>query len=300
MPKHIEVKSILNKTKRRDPWFLDEYTINPYSACSFNCLYCYIRGSKYGSHMEHSLAIKINAVELLKKQLALRARKKQYGIIVLSSATDPYLKIEAEEKLTRSLLEVILEFRFPVHMITKSDLIIRDIDLLKEINKKAILPDDLKGRLKGGTIVSFSFSTLKDDVARIFEPGATPPSLRLKAMEVVRKSSLTTGVSLMPLLPYICDTTEQLELFFSTFRKIGVDYILPATLALYGTDKADSKILVLRAVKKHYPDLLEKYEKFFNTSDEMPLYYQRAFRVKMKQLHQEYALRSTIIPTNRL
>src|SRR3954469_2289899 len=126
MPTDIQPKSILNKTKRRDPWFLDEYTINPYSGCSFNCLYCYIRGSRYGTHMEEKLSVKTNAVALLEKQLASRAKKGQHGIILLSSATDPYLQFEKEYKLTRAILEVILKYRFPLHVITKSDLVIRD------------------------------------------------------------------------------------------------------------------------------------------------------------------------------
>ena len=88
----ITVKSGLNKTKRRDPWFLDDYTLNPYSGCSFNCTFCYIRGSKYGEHMEQKLAMKANLLEVLDKQLSLHARKGRYGIIVLSSATDAYLQ----------------------------------------------------------------------------------------------------------------------------------------------------------------------------------------------------------------
>ncbi|MCE3230060.1 MAG: radical protein, partial [Bacteroidetes bacterium] len=96
MPQNIIVKSILNKTKSRDSWFLDDYTVNPFSGCSFNCLYCYIRGSKYGEHMEEKASIKQNAVELLDKQLSLRAKKNQYGFIVVSSATDPYLHFEKE------------------------------------------------------------------------------------------------------------------------------------------------------------------------------------------------------------
>src|SRR5262245_4629458 len=107
MPNSIQVKSILNKKKFRDSWFLDEYTLNPYSGCSFNCLFCYIRGSKYGEHMEHKMAYKSNSSELLEKQLKLRAKKGQYGIIVLSSSTDPYLHLESELKLTRELLQII-------------------------------------------------------------------------------------------------------------------------------------------------------------------------------------------------
>src|SRR6188768_1770553 len=156
MPLHREAKSILNKSKKRDAWFLNDYTINPYRGCSFNCLYCYIRGSKYGIHMEDKLAIKANAIELLDKQLSLKARKGQYGIIVLSSATDPYLQFEKEEKLTRQILEVILKYKFPLHIITRSDLVTRDFDLLHEINKTAILPMDLAEKTDQKVFITFS------------------------------------------------------------------------------------------------------------------------------------------------
>lgn len=300
MPREIESKTILNKTKRRDPWFLDDYTINPYSACSFNCLYCYIRGSKYGEHMERALSVKVNAVELLRKQLRPKAEKGNYGIIVLSSATDPYLKAEKEYRLTRQLLEVILEYRFPVHIITKSDLVTRDLDLLNQINEKAILPEDLKEKLSGGCIVSFSFSTLQDEVAKIFEPGATPPSLRLETMKAIKDAGLKTGVSFMPLIPYISDTTEQLELAFSTFKEIGVDYVLPATITLFGEGKADSKQLMLKAINKHFPELEEKYHRFFDQSNQMPGYYRKAFKEKIAELLEDYELSDSIIDTGGL
>src|ERR1043165_7783268 len=154
MPTGIQVKSILNKSMRRDPWFLDDYTINPYSGCSFNCLYCYIRGSKYGTHMEEKLSVKTNAIEVLDKQLRSRAKKGQYGIIVLSSATDPYLQFEKEERLTRHILELILKYRFPVHVITKSDLVVRDFDLLHKINNNAILPLPLQGKITRGPFLT--------------------------------------------------------------------------------------------------------------------------------------------------
>ena len=294
MSKTIEVKSVLNKSKKRDSWFLDDYTFNPYSSCSFNCLYCYIRGSKYGSNLESSLAVKTNAIEVLEKQLANRAKKKQFGFIVLSSATDPYLKIEQEQQLTRKALKVILKYRFPVHMITKSDLIERDFDLLQQIDQQAILPTDLD-QLGRGVIVSFSFSSLQDDVAKIFEPGATPPSMRLEAVTKTINSGFLCGISLMPLLPFISDTTEQLELSFSTFKKLKVHYVLPATLTLFGSDKASSKTLLLKAIQKHYPHLSEKYLNYFGKGHEMPAYYRNAFYQKMKELSLEYQLPNQIL-----
>jgi len=294
MPQEIESKSILNKTKRRDPWFLDDYTINPYSGCSFNCLYCYIRGSKYGEHMEEKLSIKTNAPELLEKQLQLRAKKNQYGIIVMSSATDPYLQAEKETGLTRKLLEVILKYRFPLHVITKSDLVIRDFDLLKQINEQAILPADLEGKLSQKVFITFSFSTIDNSIAKIFEPGATSPEKRLQTLKTTLEHAFHSGVSLMPLLPYISDTGEHLEEMFSTFKSVGVRYIFPASITLFGSGTADSKTLVLRAVEKHYPHLLEKYKRIFSASDQMPFYYKDAFNKKMNELSGKYGLRNEI------
>lgn len=295
MPNTIQVKSILNKTKKRDAWFLDDYTINPYSGCSFNCLFCYTRGSKYGEHMEEKLSIKTNAVELLDKQLKLRASKDQYGFIVLSSATDPYLQFEEKERLTRLILEVILKYKFPVHIITRSDLVGRDFDLLHEINKNAILPNDLASKLSQKVIVTFSFSTIDDSVAKIFEPGATPPSKRIETLKLTAKEGFLTGVSMMPMIPYISDTTESLYKMFFEFKAAGANYVMPATITLFGNGPSDSRTLMLRAIEKHYPQLLEKYKKLFSYSHELPAYYNKAFYQKMLELGEHFQLRNRIM-----
>lgn len=295
MPKGIQVRSILNKTKRRDPWFLDEYTVNPYSGCSFNCLYCYIRGSKYGTHMEEKLSLKTNAVELLDKQLQSRARRKQYGFIVVSSATDPYLHFEKEEQLTRSMLEVILKHRFPVHIITKSDLVIRDLDLLAEIGRQAILPTDLEKVLAHGVLITFSFSTLDNTIGSIFEPGATAPSVRLQALKHCLSIGFFSGVSMMPLLPYITDTGDNLEYMFATFRDAGVKYLFPSTITLFGEGPSDSKTLVFRAVEQHYPHLTKKYQRLFGRGTQLPEYYQAAFMKKAGELLKKYGIRDRIV-----
>ncbi len=291
----IQVKTVLNKTKKRDPWFLDDYTINPYSACSFNCLYCYIRGSKYGIHMEDKLAIKSNALEVLEKQLSNRAKKNQHGIIVLSSATDAYLQVEKEQQLTREILKLILKYRFPVHIITKSDLVIRDIDILHEINSSSILPADLKPYLKQNVLITFSFSTIDNAIGKLFEPGATPPTIRLQTLKTMLTNGFTSGVSLMPLIPYISDTGEHLELMFQTFREIGVHYILPASLTLFGANSSDSKVLMINAIEKYYPHLIEKYKRFFTNSNQMPAYYTNALEAKTNELCQKYEIKNRII-----
>lgn len=280
MPLFVQVKSVLNKTKKRDAWFLDDYTINPYSGCSFNCLYCYIRGSKYGLHMEEKLTVKENALEVLEKQLHSRAKKNQYGIIVLSSATEPYLHFEKELKLTRGILELVLKYKFPVHIITKSDLVTRDFDLLHQINEVAILPDDLI-QLKHKAIISFSFSTIDDELGKIFEPGAAPPSIRLETLRAASQAGFFTGVSMMPLLPDITDTDEALAKMFIAFKKAGAHYIMPASLTLFGNEPTDSKTLMLRAIQTHFPEKLKLYEGLFQryTSD---FFYQKMVNQRFK------------------
>src|ERR1700730_3690088 len=125
-----QVKSVLNSHKKRDSWFLDDYSVNPYEGCSCNCLYCYIRGSKYGENMEEGFLVKTNALEVLEKQLWSRAKKNQYGIIAVGSATDAYLVQEEEWKLTEGILKLALKYKFPVFISTKRSLILRDLAIL--------------------------------------------------------------------------------------------------------------------------------------------------------------------------
>lgn len=295
MPNEVVVKSILNKTKRRDRWFLDDYTINPYSACSFNCLYCYIRGSKYGEHMEDKLSIKINALELLDRQLYNRAKKQQYGIIVLSSATDPYLQLEKTYRLTRQILERILYYKFPVHIITKSDLVIRDFDLLEKIDHEAILPSDLQSTLKQKVFITFSFSTLDNSVGKIFEPGAPSPDVRLDTLKKTVGAGFHSGVSLMPLLPYITDTEAQLHEMFLTFQKAGAKYLFPASVTLFGNERYDSKTLMLNAIRQHYPHLQDKYNKLFSYGFQPPEWYRNSFQKLLTRLNEQYGIPDSLM-----
>ena len=244
--------------------------------------------------MERKLGIKTNAPQLLEKALRSRADREQYGIIVLASATDPYLQIDVQTGLTRKLLEIILKYRFPVHIITKSDGVLRDLDLLEKIDQKAILPKNIPG-LDRGTIITFSFSTIEENVAKVFEPGATSPLTRLQVLKTVSDRGFLTGVSMMPLLPWISDTTESLNAMFEAFKNHGAQYCFPADLTLFGEEPSSSRSLVLRAIEKHYPELLTKYQGYFQNSTEMPAYYRKAFYPKMLELAEKYNLRNRIV-----
>lgn len=295
MAQRIQVKSVLNKAKQTDSWFLDGYTINPYSGCSFNCLYCYIRGSKYGEHMEEKVSIKENTLEILEKQLFNRAKKQEYAFVVVGSATDPYLHFEVEEKLTRGILDLLAKYRFPVHIVTKSELITRDFDLIEQINRTAILPMNLAHKMTHKAVISFSFSSVDDTVGKIFEPGAPLPSLRLKTLEATAKNGFLAGVSMMPTIPFVSDTTESLNKMFTEFKKHGARYAMPSTITLFGNERGDSKTMMFRAIEKHYPHLIDKYKKWFADSDYMPAYYNHAFTKKMKELSKEFNLPLRIV-----
>jgi DNA repair photolyase len=293
--REITVKSVLNKKKNRDSWFLDDYTLNPYEGCSFNCQYCYIRGSKYGANMEETLAVKINGPEVLDKQLGFRVKKNQYGIIALASATDPYIRAEEKYKITEAYLKLILKHRFPVLMITKSDLILRDLDILKAIDMEAIHATDLPGKMTRGTNISFSLSTLDPEIAATLEPGAPPPAVRLQTMRKCKDAGLRVGVNAIPMLPYISDSKEQLELLVKAAKDHGADYILIGGLTLFGDKPADSKTLYYKFLERKFPHLIRDYKSLYRIFFSPPKHYLAELEVRAEEICNKYQLRRTIL-----
>ena len=294
-----EVKSILNKHKKRDSWFLDDYSINPYEGCGFNCTYCYVHGSKYGENLAEKIVIKKAAAAILDKQLANRVKKNEFGFIAVGSATDAYMQVEEEFGLTRELLRVILNHRFPVFISTKSELIKRDLDLLKQIDTNAILPKDLKLNPGRGVIISFSFSTLDEQLAKQIEPGAPAPQKRLEILKLFSDNGFLCGVNAMPLLPYISDTEVELEKIVAAAKQYGANYILIAGLTLFGNDVpiaigSDSKQLVFRFLRNNYPDLVEKYEKMYGSVYYSSWQYQQELKKRSDALCEKYKIKNSI------
>ncbi|RLG58447.1 radical SAM protein, partial [Candidatus Geothermarchaeota archaeon] len=258
MVRKIIVKTILNK-HRRDSWFLDDYSLNPYEACAFNCVFCYIRGSKYGRNMQKSLSVKVNACRLLEKEISVRMKREEYGFIIISSSTEAWQRIEEKYKLTRRMLKIIARYKFPVHVLTKSTLVLRDLDVLKEIDRNAFIPQDLRGRINHGVFMTFSLSTLDEHVSKIFEPNAPTPAERLEAMKECRKKGFLTGVAYIPVLPFISDSYEELDEMIKTAKEFGAHYVFVGALTLFGACKE----IYTAVLKKHFPELLPKYRRLF-------------------------------------
>jgi DNA repair photolyase len=290
-----QVKSVLNKHKKRDSWFLDDYSVNPYEGCSCNCLYCYIRGSKYGENMDDGLAVKTNALEILEKQLAARARKNQFGFVAVGSGTDAYIRHEQKYMMTEGMLRLFLKYRFPVFISTKCTLIKRDIALLKEIDKAAILPEDLKSKLKRGLILSVSVSTVDEKVSDILEPGAASPLARLELVQHLKHEGFLVGVNAIPVLPFISDTEESLEKIIAKAKENEADYILVGGLTLFGDGIADSRTLFYRFLERYEPSLLPKYEQLYGTNFYAPFTYQDQLKARSGKLCRKYNIRNSIL-----
>lgn len=289
------VPTALNKLKQRDSWFLCDYTVNPYEGCSCNCQYCYVRGSKYGENMEDGLIIKSNLPTILEKQLQNRAKKNQYGIVVIGSATDAYIPHEKEWKMTEKILELLLKYRFPVFISTKCNLITRDIELLKEIDKKAILPEDLKITLGRGAILSVSLSSMDPTICQTLEPGAIPPSERLQLLRQLKEEGFLAGVNAIPTLPFISDTEEELVKIIESAKQHQADYILVGGLTLFGNEAADSKTLYYKFLQRHRPELLPKYQALYGNYSFPSQAYQEQLRIKSGNLCTMHQIRNRII-----
>lgn len=292
---HKQVKSVLNKHKKRDSWFLDDYSVNPYEGCSCNCLYCYIRGSKYGENMDEGMAVKENALEILDKQLAARAKKNQYGIVAVGSGTDAYIHHEEKLKMTYGMLELLLKHRFPVFISTKCTLIKRDIDLLKEIDKAAILPDDLALTLKRGIILSVSISSMNEKISEMLEPGAASPLQRLNLIKELKQEGFLAGVNAIPVLPFLSDTEEELEKIISGAKESDADYILVGGLTLFGNGTSDSKTLFYKFLERYDTSLLSKYQHLYGSNFYTPFSYQNQLKEKAERLCRKHQIRNSIL-----
>ena len=283
----IRARSILNMHRKRDPWFLDKYSVNPYYGCPFNCIYCYTRGSKYSSR--HRLAVKVNAPALLSRELRRVEKRGVQGYVAVSTSTEAWNMYEEKYGITRKVLGVLLAHRMPVHVLTKSPLVLRDRDILEEIDREARLPPDLDEKPGRGVLITFSFSTLRSDLARILEPGAPTPEKRIDAAERLLRDGFMVGMAFMPILPHLTD--GELEDMVETASRIGTKYVFFSPLTLYGRGKE----LFLYLVKKRFRDAYASYVHMYAGRSFPPRHYTSRFYKKIKELSAKHGLKIGIV-----
>jgi DNA repair photolyase len=220
-----------------------DYVINPYVGCSHSCFYCYARFMKrFTGHKEDwgdFLDIKINSPDLIPTITSQKPSKYEGKRFLLSSVTDPYIPIERKYEITRRIIAKLIPHQPHLNILTKSDLVLRDLDLIKQFKNREI---------------GFSFSTLEEDIRMDVEPGASPIKNRLNALKEVHEEGIRCYIFVSPIIPFI---TDWIELINKT--KNIVDYFMFENLNIAGA--------VWGSVKKWLelknPDLLEDYRNIY-------------------------------------
>ena len=215
-----------------------DYAVNPYLGCAHGCAYCYARfmrrmghrGEAWGSFVD----VKVNALERLRAEAPRRRR----GKVLLSSVTDPYQPLERRYGLTRGSLEILLEHQFPVSILTKSDLVLRDLDLIRGFDV---------------CDVGFTITVYDDEARKAFEPGASPVEARLAALKELSVEGIPTWAFIGPVLPYLTD--EGLEPLLDELAG-SVGHILFDRLNIKAGNMPD----IRRVLSERYPDLKPRFE----------------------------------------
>lgn len=229
--KTIRCSSLLNKITKRDDLFLGDYTIDPYQNCEFGCKYC-------DSSNTSTIYIKTNAPEVLEYEL----ENSKKGRVIIGSVHDPYQNIEKDYQITRHILKVILKSGFSCHILTKSDLVLRDIDLISQIKN---------------SFITVSLLSLDTKVSDVFEKNLLAPFERLKVVKNLSSFGIKSGVAVIPVLPYIVE--HNFENIFIQANKYKAKYILHKYLELMG----DQKDVFINCLKNFKFDIVKKYKKLY-------------------------------------
>jgi DNA repair photolyase len=272
----IETRSIVNKTvSRRGLPFT--HTINPYRGCEFACRYCYARYAhgfleRAPEDFEHKIFFKQNASWLLRQELA---KLKPGTEIALGTATDPYQPLERRQRVTRSILEVFARTRgFSLGIVTKSALITRDLELLQEVSRRHKLT------------VHLTVTTMNTELARILEPRAPRPDLRIRTVARLRQVGLRAGVLCSPLMPGITDARSSIAAVAKAAAEAGASFMAAGALFL----KPCSLPTFFQFVKEHFPAQLPAYERRYKESAFVSQEYRKRVAAIVDSVCREYKL----------
>lgn len=214
---YIEAKSIVSGYDEDNRWFGINYKMNIYKGCCHGCIYCDSRSECYGIEDFDRVRAKANSTEIIRKELKGKRRK---GVVGTGAMSDPYNPFEEKLCLTRSALEQIDNFNFGVAIATKSPLILRDIDILK--------------RIKGHSpvIIKTTITTLDDELCKKIEPNVATSSERFRAIKELSANGIFSGILLMPILPFVNDTEENIIGIVKKASEVGAKFIFTYGMGL--------------------------------------------------------------------
>jgi DNA repair photolyase len=270
----IEAKSILNRCDAARMPFT--WTINPYRGCEFACKYCYARYTHEFMELrdpydfERRIYAKQHAKELLRRDLK---KVKPGEEIAIGTATDPFQPAERRYEITRGILETLVEYEgLDIGIVTKSDLVLRDTELLKRIADRSSL------------FVNLTITTTKTELARILEPRAPRPDLRLNAIRELTQAGVPAGVICAPVVPGITDAPKDLDDLVRVAREHGAQYIFANALFL----KPCSASVFLPFLEKEFPHLVESYKRRYGERAFLPDAYRKHLAALMRKLRAKY------------
>ncbi len=270
-------RSLLNRcVSRRGMPFA--WTINPYRGCEFGCLYCYARYThafmemRHAADFEQKIFVKQHAAQLLRQELR---QVKPGESIAMGAATDPYQPAERRYEVTRAILEEFARHRgFELGIVTKSNLVVRDVDLLQAVARTNLLS------------INVTVTTVKPDLARILEPRAPRPDLRLEAVRTLSDAGLRVGVSCAPVLPGITDAPRDLERLVRAAAEARAHFLWAGPLFL----KPCSAAVFLPFVEKNFPHLVESYRKRYHQRSFLPRAYGKRLSELVASFRKKYGL----------
>ncbi|MCR5602490.1 MAG: radical SAM protein [Lachnospiraceae bacterium] len=267
---YVKAKGILTANGGR-------HGMNIYRGCSHGCIYCDSRSRCYRfTHPFEDIEVKQNAPELLEKELRSKRKK---GMIGTGAMSDPYMHIEKDLRLTEKCLEIILKYGFGVAIQTKSDLILRDIDLLDEINRSA------------KCVVQMTLTTYDDDLCQVLEPNVCNTKRRIEVLEEMRKRGIPAIVWITPVLPFINDTEENITSILNECVRTGVKGIIDFGMGL--TLREGNREYYYAALDKHFPGMKERYIKQYGNSYELPSPNARNLTAIFKRICKENSIMSS-------
>lgn len=241
----IKAKTILSKVKDANEWYGVDYNMNLYKGCSHGCIYCDSRSNCYHIDNFDKVRGKENALIILEQELI---KQKEKGVIGIGAMSDTYNPLEKKHEQTRGALKLISKYGYGISIDTKSNLILRDIDLLKEINSK------------NNVIIKFTITTPHDSLSKIIEPNVSVSSERFKAIKELSDNGIFTGVMLNPLLPFITDKEEDIKLLVKLAHLSGAKFI---HTYMGMTLRENQRTYYYKKLDESFPNLKEKYIKFY-------------------------------------
>ncbi|WP_227013988.1 SPL family radical SAM protein [Paenibacillus psychroresistens] len=261
-----------------------EKSINPYRGCQHGCSFCYARsthsflGLEADDSFQNHILLKSNAAEALEQQLKRMTRagkhKAAIGRIAIGTATDPYQPIEGKMKITRQCLEVLAKYQLPTTITTRSPLILRDLDLLKEIPIVS---------------VNISLTTLDRKVWRNTEPSTPFPMKRLETVQKLNEAGIPAGIFMAPILPYLTDGIEDLTALIQQASIHQTKFVMPSYLRL---STRAVKVWFFQTLQEHYPHLVRRYADLYLHSAHAAPDYRKPIQQQIHALLEQYNVQS--------